>query len=390
VDLRIGTSVHADVGVAVAEAAGSALAASRSPAFAFVLATFDYAPDALASAACASLGAVRWAGALTHAVLVGSTPLTRGVAVGVIDSARVRVGVGIGGPASEGARAAGRIAASEALARMPLPPADRSRAMILLADTATCDAGEALHGALSVAGAGIGWGGGGTGPGPSGAPGALFAGGAALRDRVIAIALDGPARIGVGVQHGWAPTGAPAMVTRAVGPVLVRLDDAPAFETYRAAADERGEILDARNFVAFATTHPLGTPQADGEYLIRDPISVDADGAIHLVASVPDGALVRVMEGTASTLVAAAGVAARTAREDAGGRVAGALVFDCVSRFAMLGDRLTEELDACQAALGPAVPLLGCLTFGEVGALGARMPQFHNKTMVVLALAAPT
>jgi hypothetical protein len=54
----------------------------------------------------------------------------------------------------------------------------------------------------------------------------------------------------------------------------------------------------------------------------------------------------------------------------------------------MLGERLADELCACQEALGAQVPLLGCLTYGEVGAFGSRMPLFHNKTMVVLALPA--
>ena len=82
----------------------------------------------------------------------------------------------------------------------------------------------------------------------------------------------------------------------------------------------------------------------------------------------------------------AARFAATMARDDAGGALGGVLVFDCVSRAAVLGDRLKEELAACQSAFGDDVPVLGCLTFGEVGAFGARMPQFHNKTMVVLAL----
>lgn len=52
-------------------------------------------------------------------------PLERGVAIGVIDSDQVRVRVGVGGPLSEGARAAGRNAAFDALEDMPLPPPDR-------------------------------------------------------------------------------------------------------------------------------------------------------------------------------------------------------------------------------------------------------------------------
>lgn len=386
-DLRIGTSAHGDVREAVAVAARTALAAATSPSLALVFSTFDYAPNEVAEAVTKELGNVSWAGLVTPAILSGREVMRRGIGIGVIDCPRVRVRVGIGDPLSANARTAGRTAALRALSDMPLPPADRSRAMLLFTDIMTGDAAEALHGAVSVAGAGIAWSGGGMGD-AQGARAALFAEGRALRDHVVAIAIDCHSRVGTGVQHGWQPTGAPAMVTRVMGSIVERLEHRTAFEIYRAAAEERGEQVTEDTFTAFATRHPLGIPQADGEYLIRDPLYADAAGALHLVAGVPDGALVRVMEGTPAMLVAAARVAASMAREDAGGALGGALVFDCVSRFTMLGERLVDELAACQDALGDDVPLLGCLTFGEVGAFGARMPQFHNKTMVVLALPA--
>jgi hypothetical protein len=47
---------------------------------------------------------------------------------------------------------------------------------------------------------------------------------------------------------------------------------------------------------------------------------------------------------------------------------------------------MLEELAAMQQELGDKVPILGCLTFGEVGAQGVALPQFHNKTTVVLSL----
>jgi hypothetical protein len=384
--LRIGTSTQADADAAVSTAVRGALASCTSPALALVFSTFDYPAEAVVEAAKRELGAVPWAGAVTAAILVGSEVMPRGVAVGVIDCDRVRVRIGAAGPMSVDARAAGRRAASEALSEMPLPPTDRSRAMILLADTERGDAGEMLHGAVSVAGSGIAWCGGGTGSLVPSAHAAQFARGTALRDHVVAVTLDCPARPGVGIKHGWQPTGAPAMVTRAHGRVLECLEHRPAFEIYHAAAEDRGQHLHAQDFARFAMTHPLGIPQADGEHLIRDPLAVDANGALSFLASVPDGALVRVMEGTPELLVDAARVAASMARKDVHGSVGGALVFDCVSRYLMLGDRLGEELMACRQALGAHVPLLGCLTFGEVGAFGSRMPQFHNKTMVVLAL----
>lgn len=386
--LRIGTSTDPDARAAVSAAARSALAHCTSPVLALVFSTFEYSADAIADAAKQALGEVPWAGAVTPAILAGHRVMPHGVAVGVIDCNRTRVRIGAAGAMSESPREAGRSAARDALADMPLPPADRSRAMILFSDTGKCDAAEVVHGALSVAGAGIAWGGGGTGLAPDGAHPAQFANQCALRNHVVAITLDCHARVGVGIKHGWQPTGPPAMVTRAQGCSLERLEHRPAFEIYRAAAEERGQRVDAEQFGSFAMTHPLGIPQADGEYLIRDPLAVDDAGALHFMASVPDGALVRVMEGTPRMLVEAARVAASMACDDAGGAIGGALVFDCVSRYLMLGDRLGDELVACQRALGADVPVLGCLTFGEVGAFGARMPQFHNKTMVVLAFPA--
>lgn len=386
--LNIGTSTLADPDAAIAAAARVALAASTSPALALLFSTFEYAPGAVSTAATRELGRVPWAGVVTPAILAGPKVIPRGVAVGVIDCDRMRVRVGASGPNGSDARDAGRRAARSALTAMPLPPADRSRAMLIFSDTESFDAAEVVHGALSVAGAGIAWSGGGTGASSAGAPSARFAHGHAFDDHVVAVTLDCHARVGVGIKHGWQPTGPPAMVTRANGCMLERLEHRPAFEIYRAAAEERGERVGTEQFASFATTHPLGIPQADGEYLIRDPLSVDDAGALRFMASVPDGALVRVMEGTPAMLVEAAHVAASMARADAAAPLGGALVFDCVSRYMMLGDRLHEELAACRDALGADVPVLGCLTFGEVGAFGARMPQFHNKTMVVLALPA--
>ena len=387
--LRIGTSTAAaDAGAATAEAARAALANAAFPALALVFATFDYGAEEVAHAANRELGKTPWAGVMTPAILAGGRVMPRGLAVGVIDCERMRVRIGAPESTNTDAREAGRRAAREALAGMPLPPSDRSRAMLLFIDTKKHDAAEVVHGALSVAGAGIAWCGGGTGSLEATQNAAQFASGQAFREHVVAVTLDCHARVGVGIKHGWQPTGPPAMVTRAKGTLVEQLEHRPAFDIYRAAAEEVGQHLGAHEFVSFAMSHPLGIPQADGEYLVRDPLALEEAGGLRFLAGVPDGAIVRVMEGTPAMLVEAARAAASMAKKDVAAPIGGALVFDCISRYLMLGDRLHEELGACQCALGADVPVLGCLTFGEVGAFGSRLPQFHNKTMVVLALPA--
>ncbi|MDB4944940.1 MAG: hypothetical protein JWP97_4474, partial [Labilithrix sp.] len=161
--LNVGTSTLADPAAAVSAAARSALGASTSPVLALLFSTFEYGPAAVSAAAQRELAEVPWAGVVTPAILAGPHIMARGVAVGVIDCERMRVRVGASGPRGTDVRDAGRRAARNALVDMPLPPADRSRAMLLFTDTDNCDAAETVHGALSVAGAGIAWSGGGTG-----------------------------------------------------------------------------------------------------------------------------------------------------------------------------------------------------------------------------------
>ena len=232
------------------------------------------------------------------------------------------------------------------------------------------------------------WAGGGSGDTVRYARTALFARGATYSDNAVVAAVDLPGQIGASLRHGWRPYGPPTMVTRARGPVALQLEYEPAFEVYRRTAAGRGDEVTADNFAAFAPLHPLGIPQADGEHVLRDPLRLEPGGGLRCVSQVPDGSLVRVMDSDPEAMLEAAARAAAEAREAVRGPLAGALIFDCVSRWILLGDRFADELCALQAAVGEDVPMLGCLTMGEVGGLGSGVPQFHNKPAAVLALPA--
>jgi hypothetical protein len=171
-----------------------------------------------------------------------------------------------------------------------------------------------------------------------------------------------------------------------MGPAAIELEYEPAFEVYRRAAEGRGDHVDLDGFASFAMNHPLGIPQGHGEYVIRDPLAVEADGGVRCVGEVPDGCLVRVMEANHPELVTAARLAAADAKSALHGAIGGAIVFDCVSRAMLLGAHFGGELRAMQRSMGAAVPLMGCLTVGEIGAGPSVAPQFLNKTAVVLAV----
>jgi hypothetical protein len=294
----------------------------------------------------------------------------------------------VGGPVSADGRAAGR--ASVALALEALPPAskDRHRAAVLLPDALTGNSADVVRGAAEEAGSGVAWVGGGAGDNLRFLHTAQYAFGRAFRDRTVAVVIDSPRRPGTGMRHGWRPYGPPSLVTRALGASVVELDYERAFDVYRRTAERRGTVVSPATFAQFAMSHPLGIPQADGEHVIRDPLSVGEDGSLRCVAEVPDGSLVRIMEGNEEALLSAAWEAGSDARHAAEGTLGGALVFDCVSRSLLLGDATRQEVAALRAGIGEKVPLIGCLTFGEVAVLGAGMPQLHNKAVVVLGLPA--
>lgn len=384
VRLHVGRSTAADAKTAAVDVVRPALANATHPALALVFATPSYDPRALSAAIEAELGDVPWAGCSAVGVFAGTELLEHGVVMALIDAASAQVRVGVASGVAAEAQLAGQRAVERALEGMPVTPSERRRLMIVLPDTSEASAVSVLRGALREAGNGVVWAGGGAGDISGQHTLVQFAEGRAHTDSVVVIAIDLPTAAGTGVAHGWRPFGSPAMVTRARGHVVAELEYRQAFEVYREAAAMNGTELELDGFSDYANLHPLGIPQANGRYLVRDPIGVE-DGGIRCVAEIPEGVLVRTLRADRDDIVRAAGeaAAAATARVVA---VAGALIFDCMSRHLVLASSYADELATYREALGESVPMVGCLTFGEVASFGREVPQFHNKTAVVLAI----
>ena len=382
----VGASTLTDVEGAVREAIGGALAGAAAPVFALVLAADPYPPPALAAAVSEALGSIPWAGCCSTGVFHGSRLLHRGLVVGLVGSPGAQVGIGVEASLGRDGRRAGAAATTRALEGFPpAPPDGWTRAVLVFSDASLGNTADVVRGALEIAGTGVVWAGAGVG-GDRSAPRAQLALARAYTDSVVVAALDLPARLAAGIGHGFRPYGPPTLVTRARGVVAAELEYEPAFAVYQRAARARGDEVTAESFPAFATNHPLGIPRADGQHVLRDPLRVDPDGGLRCIAEVPDGSLLRVMEGDREGLLAAARTASAQARGAVPGPLAGAVIFDCVSRSAMLGEAFEDELAIVSEELDRGVPVLGCLSFGEIGALGRGGPQFHNKTAVVLAL----
>ncbi len=213
---------------------------------------------------------------------------------------------------------------------------------------------------------------------------------------VVGLGLVGNFKMGIGVKHGWIPVGSPMKVTRSTGAVLHELNGAPAINIYKDYfGAEEAEKLQKETLAKLAITYPLGmTVAGSDEMLIRDPITVDKNGSITCAAEIPEGSEIRLMIGSREEAVKVAKLAAEKAIDQLDGSAPKAvIIFNCIARNKLFGERSGDEIDAIQEAVGKTTPLIGFYTYGEQAPLGGEVrniekcnPAFHNETVVICVL----
>jgi hypothetical protein len=115
--------------------------------------------------------------------------------------------------------------------------------------------------------------------------------------------------------------------------------------------------------------------------LIRDPLCIGEDNCIDFITEIPRHGVGSIMVGHVDDLIRCSErTMSQAVKQIAHPRFA--LLFDCISRYLLMGDRFAQELEVIGRSLGTDVPMLGALTFGEVGCYVGG-PLFHNKTLAV-------
>ena len=321
-------------------------------------------------------------------------PNQKSVGVMAIRSDGISFYTGLGKDIKSGAREAGQAVAREVKAK-----ADKSlRAFIMLPDVLTGNGADIVRGVLDVMGPHF--------PVVGGAAGDdfLFEKTYQYRDDEVTsgavggVGLAGKFTIGIGVRHGWVPIGLPMKVTKAKGAVLYELDGKPAVSIYEDYFGQRAEELRKEALARLAITYPLGLkiPEYEEEYLIRDPITVGADGSITCAAEIPDGSEVRLMIGSKEKAIEAAQDAARHLMKEFEidkTEPKFVLMFNCIAREKLFAQNANDEIHAVMQIIGPDVPLLGFYTYGEQAPLGGEVrdpekcdPRFYNETVVMFAI----
>lgn len=382
VTVGTGHSMLEDADAAAREAVSAALAGRvpRDVDLVFVFPTIQYDPHAFLAAAREAAAPAAVVGCSSFGSFTTDTQAGRGCVAAFVPAGECSFGVAavdeMGDDIFGSARAAAELALERAGGAHP------HSALVVFSDGLAGDQREVLRGMYAVTGAMVPIIGGAAGESLALAHTNQFAPDGVMTNGVVAIGINSPHPIGVGVSHGWRPLGVPHIVTRAEGNVIFELDGRPATEVYFEERNE--ELLDYTGFAGKVMDHPLGLANSSGRYDVRHIMDRHPGDGLVMFGYVGEGAVVRVMESSGDRLVAAAKEAATQAIAELETPPRGALVFSCTARFAVLGDRISDEVRAVSDGLG-GVPACGFFTYGEFARVSGST-GFHNATVAVLAL----
>lgn len=101
--------------------------------------------------------------------------------------------------------------------------------------------------------------------------------------------------------------------------------------------------------------------------MLRASMSVDhQERSIRFAGEIPEGAMVNLTCGDKTSILEAAGMAAREARSAIGITTPEVIFcFSCMARRIVLGSRTTEEIARIRAEFGPEIPIVGFYSYGE-------------------------
>ncbi len=350
-------------------AAAMAVSSSGNPVLSVVFTTDQYDHQQLLAGVKDVVGDSRIVGFCTGGVITDAGVLKQGVGICAISGDTLKAVTSLQAGLSDDPSGVGRRTAEALLAS-----GAKDGTVFVLPNGFGSNISEMLRGLYNTMGPDFKYVGGGSGDTMRFLETFQFTDGGIEHDAVSAALLEG-AHIETGIGHGWTPIGSPLVITEACKKRVIEIDGVPAFQAY---SKRLGDISVDR-FLEFGMKYPFGFPDIFGNYLIRDPLSVNEDQSIDFITEIPSNAVGSLMEGNVEELT-------RTAREALEkavvkvGTPAFALFFDCISRYMLMGDEFEKELQVIKDTLGADVPMLGTLSFGEVGSY-EDVPLFHNKTL---------
>ncbi|MEV6345678.1 FIST N-terminal domain-containing protein [Actinoplanes sp. NPDC051851] len=352
-----------------------------------VFPTIHYDPHLFFAAAQRAAGNAQVVGCTAYRSFTSDANLVRGAVALYVPAADLRFGVAIRDGIHRDVFGAAKDATSAARERAG---GDAGHSVLMvISDGFAGDQRAVVRGCYTVTGATVPMIGGAAAEDISMIATYQYANGQVTTNGMIAVWINSPRPLGIGVAHGWHPIGSPMIVTRAEKNVIHELDGRPAVEAYFA---QRGTDLPSRvrdglweePFARAALGHPLGLADTVGRFDGRHILDRTPDGALVMFGHVSEHSVVQVMAGNHQDLLEASRRSGADAAGQLDGPPRGAIVFSCAGRAGPLGKEIEAEAVSVGEGMGGA-PIGGFFTYGEFARVTGST-GFHNATVVTLAL----
>jgi len=191
-------------------------------------------------------------------------------------------------------------------------------------------------------------------------------------------------KMGLGMSHPYVPTRKGAVVTRSEGRLVYELNGRPAAQVMKELleVDELTPEIFAKN--------PVGMRTGDvfSDYIIKSAVGANPDGSILFYAEVPENIYLTVMTADENTTKENFKKALKEALSDAGNpsEIGAVINFTCVLRW-LLKQRLgIDDAQLVREVVGKDVPLIGFNTYGEQGITRGGALGHYNQTSTLLII----
>lgn len=182
-------------------------------------------------------------------------------------------------------------------------------------------------------------------------------------------------------RHGWSRHAGPIVASRTTNNILHELDWEVAETAYRNTLPENLKNTPPELFYRDVTPrYPFAVEYPGSEDVVRDPISICANGDVAFLSDIPQGALMYLVEGTPDSLINAAKEAVELSIQE---NTESLLVCDCLSRTIALDSKFPAELRAVYDQVNSVkdgITVEGVIALGEIASNGDQQVNFFNKT----------
>lgn len=366
-------SIKKDSYAAGSEVVSKVLEQTSSPVVAFLFTTDQYDQQEVLRTVRRRLGDVPLAGLTTGGVIYANKVYNRGIVLLALSSAKMLVDVSFNMGISNNGYETGR-----KIGKKFLKHKCKNGTVCIFPDSFSDSVSSLIEGLYDTMGPDYLYFGGGSGDNLHFTQSYQFSRTKIASDSVVSVFMSGPS-FTAALGHGWQPAGEPVVITSVRGNRVYEISGYPAFEAYK----KRYPEICRDTFAESAMNHPLGFPDILGNYCIRDPFTLHDDDSIEFVGEVPDQAVGSMMQSNIQNLLASSQKVAQSIQKKVA-RPKFLMVCDCISRYILMKGHFQKELENLSRDFGSETPIVGFLSFGEIGALHAA-PSFHNKTLAVLA-----